>query len=113
MLDRTAERGAALAGELRNVLTQVEALLQALSEDKDEAVGVMRERVKGTVTTAKSRLAEIEKQAAESLQQASVATEAYVRENPWTVIGGAVATGLVLGAAFTSCLRSGGEGEEA
>jgi ElaB/YqjD/DUF883 family membrane-anchored ribosome-binding protein len=30
-----------------------------------------------------------------------------VRENPWTVAGGALATGLVLGATFAGCLRSG------
>jgi len=59
MMERTAERSAALADELRDVVVRAEALLQAI-----------------------------------------------VRENPWTVIGGAVATGLVLGAAFTGRLRS-------
>ena len=37
MMERTAERGAALVDELRNVVIQAEALLQALGEDKDEA----------------------------------------------------------------------------
>ena len=106
MMERTAERSAALADELRNVVTQAEALLQALSEDKNEAIGVLRERVKGSVATAKARLAEIERQASVYAQRASVATEAYVRENPWTVVGGAIATGLVLGAAFTASLSS-------
>ena len=106
MMERTAERSAALADELRNVVSQAEALVQALSEDKNEAIGILRERVKGSVTTAKARLAEAEKQASAMAQRASVATEAYVRENPWTVIGGAVATGLVLGAAFVASLRS-------
>ena len=59
MMERTAERSAALADELRNVVTQAEALLQALSEDKNEAIGVLRERVKGSVATAKARLAEL------------------------------------------------------
>jgi len=57
-------------------------------------------------SAAKARLADVEKQAAAMAQRASVATQAYVRENPWTVVGGAVATGLLLGAAFTSYLRS-------
>lgn len=106
MMERTAERSAALADELRNVVVQAEALLLALAEDKNEAVGVLRERVHSAVSAAKSRLSDLEKQAAQAAQRASVATQAYVRENPWTVVGGAVATGLMLGAAFTACLRS-------
>jgi ElaB/YqjD/DUF883 family membrane-anchored ribosome-binding protein len=107
MMERTTEQSAVLADELRKVVGQAEALLQALAEDKNEAVGVLRERVRATVDTAKARLAEIERQAAAMAQRASVTTQAYVRENPWTVAGGALATGLVLGAAFIGCLRSG------
>jgi ElaB/YqjD/DUF883 family membrane-anchored ribosome-binding protein len=107
MMERTAERSAALADELRNVVIQAEALLQALAQDKAEAVTVLRERVQSAVEAARTRLGEIETQATAMAQRASVATEAYVRENPWTVVGGAVATGLMLGAAFTASLRSG------
>ncbi|MEJ0034574.1 MAG: DUF883 domain-containing protein [Gammaproteobacteria bacterium] len=109
MLERTAEQSAALADELRKVVVQAEALLQALAEDKNEAVGVLRERVRASLDTAKDRLSEIERQAASMARQASVATQAYVRENPWTVAGGALATGLVLGAAFMACLGSSGD----
>lgn len=107
MLERTAEQSAALADELRNVVTQAEALLRALSEDKNEAVGVLRERVQTSLDAAKTRLSELEQRTAEMAQRASITAQAYVRENPWTVAGGALATGLVLGAAFVSCLRSG------
>jgi ElaB/YqjD/DUF883 family membrane-anchored ribosome-binding protein len=110
MMERTAERSAALADELRNVVVQAEALLQAIAQDKDEAVGVLRERMNGTLSTAKERLGEWERQAGAMAQRASVASEAYVRENPWTVLGGAVATGLMLGAAFVACLRSPDDG---
>jgi ElaB/YqjD/DUF883 family membrane-anchored ribosome-binding protein len=104
MLERTAERGAALVDELRNVLTQAEALLQALGSDKDEALTVLRDRVHTAVDSAKSRLTELEKQAGEVAQRASVAAEAYTRENPWTVIGGAAALGLILGSLFSHAL---------
>lgn len=106
MMERTAERSAALADELRNVVLQAEALLQAIAQDKNEAVGVLRERVHSAVGAAKTRLADIERQAAEVAQRVSVSTQAYVREHPWTVAGGALATGLILGAAFTASLRS-------
>jgi ElaB/YqjD/DUF883 family membrane-anchored ribosome-binding protein len=108
MMERTAERGAALVEELRNVVSQAEALLQALSADKDEALGVLRDRVYEAVDAAKSRLADLEKQAGVFAQRTSVAAEAYTRENPWTVVGGAAAAGLLMGTLFTSCLRSSG-----
>jgi ElaB/YqjD/DUF883 family membrane-anchored ribosome-binding protein len=109
MMERTAERGAALVDELRNVVVQAEALLQALGEDKDEALGVLRERVNSAVDAAKYRLSEMEKQASVVAQRASVAAEAYTRENPWTVVGGAAALGLILGSLFTRSLGSGGD----
>jgi ElaB/YqjD/DUF883 family membrane-anchored ribosome-binding protein len=106
MMERTAERSAALVDELRNVVVQAEALLQAIASDKDEAIVVLRDRVSGAVSAAKSRIAELETQASIVAQRASIATEAYVRENPWTVVGGAAAIGLILGAAFTRSLAS-------
>src|SRR4051812_37044191 len=107
MMERTAEQSAVLADELRNVVAGAEALLQALSEDKNEAVGEIRQRVRASVDLAKARLSEIERQAVSMAQRASVTTQAYVRENPWTIAGEALATGLMLGAAFIGSLRSG------
>ena len=108
-MDRTAERGAALVDELRNVVVQAEALLQAIGQDKDEALTALRERVHSAVDAAKVRLADLEKQASVVAQRASVAAEAYTRENPWTVVGGALALGLVLGAWFAGALGSHGD----
>jgi ElaB/YqjD/DUF883 family membrane-anchored ribosome-binding protein len=109
MMERTAERGAALVDELRNVVIQAEALLEALGQDKDEALDALRERVYSAVDAAKVRLADMETQASAVAQRASVAAEAYTRENPWTVVGGAAALGLVLGALFTRALAAGGD----
>jgi ElaB/YqjD/DUF883 family membrane-anchored ribosome-binding protein len=109
MMERTAERGAALVDELRNVVTQAEALLQAMGQDKDEALTALRDRVYSAVDAAKVRLADLEQQAGVAAQRASVAAEAFTRENPWTVVGGAVALGLILGASFTSALSSDGD----
>jgi len=106
MMERTAERSAALVDELRNVVSQAEALLQAIAADKDEALTVLRDRVSSAVSAAKARIAELETQASIVAQRASVATEVFVRENPWTVVGGAAAMGLILGAAFTHSLGS-------
>jgi ElaB/YqjD/DUF883 family membrane-anchored ribosome-binding protein len=109
MMERTAERSAALVDELRNVVVQAEALLQAIGADKDEAIGILRERVYSAVDAAKARIADLERQAGLLAQRASIASEAYVRENPWTLVGGAAALGLVLGAAFTRRLSAGAD----
>jgi ElaB/YqjD/DUF883 family membrane-anchored ribosome-binding protein len=111
MMERTAERGAALVDELRNVVVQAQALLEAIGQDKDEALGVLRQRVAGTMDAAKERLADLENQAGVYAQRATVAAEAYTRENPWTVIGGATAFGLILGSVFASALTSDGSEE--
>ena len=64
-------------------------------------------RRRGALPVAEAvRLADVEAQATAIARRASANAEAYVRENPWTVAGGALATGLVLGAAFMACLRS-------
>jgi ElaB/YqjD/DUF883 family membrane-anchored ribosome-binding protein len=105
-MERTAERSAALADELRNVVIQAEQLLQAIGADKDEALDGLRERVYSTVGAAKARLTELEGQAGAVTQRASVAAEVYVREKPWTVVGGAAAVGLLLGALFIRNLSS-------
>lgn len=105
MMENTRASSAALAEELRNVVRQAEELLRAIGTDKDEAVEALRARVHTAVDTAKVRLADMEKQACLATQHASVATEAYVRERPFTVIGGALAAGLILGSLFTSSLR--------
>jgi ElaB/YqjD/DUF883 family membrane-anchored ribosome-binding protein len=106
MMERTTERGAALVDELRNVVVQAEALLEALSADKDDALRELRQRVSTSIDVAKARLADLEQQAGEMAQRASVAAEAYTRENPWTVVGGATALGLILGSVFASTLRA-------
>ena len=104
-MENTRASGAALADELRNVVRQAEDLLRAIGTDKDEAVEALRARVNIAVDTAKVRIADMERQAQIASQHAAVATEAYVRERPFTVVAGALAVGLILGALFTSSLR--------
>jgi ElaB/YqjD/DUF883 family membrane-anchored ribosome-binding protein len=53
-------------------------------------------------------------QATHMAQRASTRATACIRDNPWLVTGGALATDLVLGAAFTGCLHSrSGSGDRA
>jgi ElaB/YqjD/DUF883 family membrane-anchored ribosome-binding protein len=96
-MERTAEIGAALAHQLRNVLQLTEELLQALSDDRDEAVRVLRDRVYSAIDGAKAAMADTERRAQETTRRAAVAADVYVREHPWTTVSLGAAVGLVLG----------------
>lgn len=97
-MEHTATSSQALASELRNVLQQAEALLQAIGDDRDDAIEALRERVNSAVDTARARLADLESQAEQATQRAAVAAETYVREHPWTTVAIALSVGLVIGA---------------
>lgn len=102
MMERTAAQSAALAEELRNVMRQAEKLVTALSEDREEALVEVRERVKVALAEAKQRLADFEEQARKFKDTAGAALDDYVRENPWTSVGVGAAIGLILGAWLAS-----------
>jgi ElaB/YqjD/DUF883 family membrane-anchored ribosome-binding protein len=102
MLENTKESSAALAHELRNVVNQAEALLNAIGQDKDEALDALRGRVYESLDTAKARLADIEGQASRAARRAAVTAETWVRDNPWTAVAIGASIGLVLGALITS-----------
>jgi ElaB/YqjD/DUF883 family membrane-anchored ribosome-binding protein len=102
MMENTLESSAALASELRNVVNQAEALLNAIGQDKDEALDALRERVYESLDTAKARLADIEAQATKTARRAAVAAESWVRDNPWTAVAIGASVGLVVGALLAS-----------
>jgi ElaB/YqjD/DUF883 family membrane-anchored ribosome-binding protein len=97
MMERTAAQSAALAEELRNVMRQAEKLVIALSEDREEALVQLRERVSVALAEGKQRLADFEEHARRLKDTAGAAVDEYVRENPWTALGVSAAIGLILG----------------
>ena len=102
MMERTAAQTAALAEELRNVMYQAEKLVVALSEDRDEALVELRERMSVALAEGKKRLADFEEQARLLKDTAGRAADQFVRENPWTAVGVGAALGLILGSWLAS-----------
>ena len=102
MMERTAAQTAALAEELRNVMLQAEKLVVALSEDRDEALVQLRERMSVALAEGKKRLADFEEQARLLKDTAGRAADQFVRENPWTSVGVGAALGLILGSWLAS-----------
>lgn len=97
MMEHTSESSAALADELRTVLSHAEELLRAIGDDSDAALAALRERVNASIDTAKARLTDLEAQAGQAGQRAAVAAETWVRENPWTAVAICLSLGLVVG----------------
>jgi len=86
-----------LAEELRQIVSQAEALLAAIGDEGDEALAGLRARVNDSIDAARSRLADIEQQASLASQRAASAAESWVRENPWAAVAVAAGIGLVIG----------------
>jgi len=105
MMERTAAQSAALAEELRNVMREAGRLVIALSEDREEALVELRERVSVALAEARKRLAQFEEQARLFKETAGEAVDGYVRENPWTAVGVSAALGLILGSWLASDRR--------
>ena len=102
MFQRTAEESQALAQELRDVIDQAEALLEALDQDKDAAVGELRLRVNQRLEAARERLRALDLDAADVMGRAADAADAYIRENPWTSVAIGASVGLIIGAFLVS-----------
>jgi ElaB/YqjD/DUF883 family membrane-anchored ribosome-binding protein len=98
MLENTSASGAALADELRNVVSQAEQLLQAIGDDGDAAMAALRERVHASIDTARLRLGDLEEEASRVTREAATAAEAYVQEHPWAAVAIGAGVGLLIGA---------------
>ena len=105
MLERTAAQSAALAEELRNVVRQAEKLVQAIGEDREEALAELREQLAIALEAARQRLDEFEEQARTVGRTAGAAVDELVRENPWMTVGIGAGIGLLLGAWLASSAR--------
>ncbi len=102
-------------GQVNNFLDSVEDLTKALKDIDTPDIARVRTKVKIALVAAKSAVADtasqLRDQAAEASKrlrdqatEASKRTDAYVRDNPWQVVGIAAAIGLAVG--FLASRRS-------
>lgn len=88
---------ATLKADLAAVMRDAEALIKASADQGGEKMGEARARIRDSLEAARSRLAEVERAARRHGEDAVIATEEYVRRNPWQAVGIAAGVGLVMG----------------
>jgi ElaB/YqjD/DUF883 family membrane-anchored ribosome-binding protein len=87
----------ALAAELRRIVEQAEALMAAAGAD-GETLGALKDRVNDTISSAREKLADLEQDARQRGRRAAVATESWIKSNPWAALAIGAGIGLIVGA---------------
>ena len=88
---------ATLKADLAAVMRDAEALVKASADQGGEKVSAARTKILESLETAKTRLHAAERAALRHGEDAMIATEDYVKRNPWQSVGIAAGVGLVLG----------------
>jgi len=107
---RTGRNGghSARSEEWRNLVADVEDLIKKVANVDDQEIAEIRTRVEDTLARAKSsagasfaamrdRAEEAAAVMRERADEITEATDEYVHENPWAVIGVAAAVGVLIG----------------
>jgi len=88
-----------LLKEFESVVSEAEHLIQSISDATSEKAGGMRASVEAGLAATRDRLGKIRSQVVDQATDAARATDDYVQENPWQVIGVAATIGVLAGLA--------------
>lgn len=86
-----------LLDEVREVVRDAEAVLQATAAQSGDRIDAVRTRAMDSVRKARERLAALEKGAVAEVREAAETADKYVHKNPWQAIGMAAGVGLLVG----------------
>ncbi|WP_107850496.1 DUF883 family protein [Oceanimonas marisflavi] len=92
-----AER-AALMKDVKQLLTDAEALYQAAADDGTKEGKALKEKLKAQLDRAQQQYADMEDSVVERSRQAAANADDLVRSKPWHAMGIAALVGLVVGA---------------
>ncbi len=97
--------GGAGGGEMGRFFSDVEDLLRRVTNMDDADITRLRQRVEGSLSSAKDSVTRGASRVRESASEMADTTDDYVRRRPWTVAGIAMVAGAMLGAALLSRTR--------
>ena len=92
-------------GEMRRFFADVEDLLKRVTHMKDEDVSRLRERVEGSLSTARDSVSRNADRVRETAGVMADSTDEYVHRRPWTVAGAAMVVGVIVGALLLTSSR--------
>lgn len=92
-----ATAGAAVSREFTNVLADAEDLIKATTSLTGEDLVRVRAQLAKGVAAARQSLQDMGGAVADSARKTAKATDAYVHEQPWKVIGASAAVAFLLG----------------
>jgi ElaB/YqjD/DUF883 family membrane-anchored ribosome-binding protein len=84
-------------GHVASFLDNVEDLMKALKDVASPETAKLRAKVQLALTAAKSAATDTAAQIRDQAQTAGKRTDAFIRDNPWQVIGIAAVIGLAVG----------------
>ena len=82
-----------LIRDFKRVTADAEALLKATANQGGETLAALRTKTEDSLAIAKAKMAEVE----EKVRATASASDDYVHEHPWRVVGAAVGVGVVIG----------------
>ena len=83
--------------DFADVLNEADALLKQAAKESGEKATDLRAQVETKLRNARVKLLDMQDDAVDRAKAAARATDEYVHDNPWQVIGIAVAIGLLVG----------------
>jgi len=86
-----------LVEEFNSVVAETEQLLKSVAKAGGQNAGALHASVEQSLANAKDRLRNLQATSTEQVQVAAQATDKYVHENPWQIIGIAAGLGMVIG----------------
>ncbi len=87
----------ALVTDLKGIVTAADKLLNEVACATTEDFAAARSRIAEKLDDAKSRLDDARAAVTKRAKYVAGATDEYVRDNPWQVLGVAAATGVIVG----------------
>ena len=84
-----------LVADLKRVVSDADALMKEVVNSTSEELSATRQRVEARLAEARARIDEARIVATRKVCRAADSTQAFVSENPWTVIGVASAVSFI------------------
>ena len=86
-----------LIADFKVVMADAEALLKATANQSGEKIAEVRAKVEESLKAVKANLADAQSALVDKTKATAQATDSYVHDHPWKVIGVAASVGVIVG----------------